>query len=84
LITGSWDKHVRKISVEYRDVDKIFDHVGDFPIMSIKITADGQKLLVGDSKGHLKLISSIDGKLIKDFGKVHDEKITGIMITVDQ
>jgi WD40 repeat protein len=84
LITGSWDMQVKKISVENSQVDTNFVHVGDFPIMSMKITADGQKLFVGDSKGHLNLISSIDGNLIKDFRKVHDEKISGIMITVEQ
>ena len=50
----------------------------------MKITADGEKLLVGDVRGHLKLISSRDGKVIKDFGKVHDGHITGIVITGDQ
>ena len=50
----------------------------------MKITADGEKLLVGDSTGHLKLISLIDGEVIKDFGRAHDGCITGIMIPVDQ
>ncbi len=48
LITGSWDKSVKKISVENRDVDKNFGHIFDNPIMRMKITADGEKLLVGD------------------------------------
>jgi hypothetical protein len=46
--------------------------------------AEGEKLLVGDSEGQLKLISSIDGGVIKDFGQVHDRDITGIMIKLDQ
>jgi hypothetical protein len=50
----------------------------------MKITADGDKLLVGDERGHLKLISSIDGKLIKDFGKIHENAISGIVITLNQ
>ena len=50
----------------------------------MKITVEDEKLLVGDCEGHLKLISSRDGKVIKRFGQVHDYEISGIMITVDQ
>jgi hypothetical protein len=53
-------------------------------IITMKIMADDEKLLVEDSWGHLKLISSRDGEVIKRFGQVHDQSITGIMITVDQ
>jgi WD40 repeat protein len=34
--------------------------------------------------GHLRLVSSTDGELIKDFGRVHDHQITGIIVTEDQ
>jgi WD40 repeat protein len=50
----------------------------------MKITADDEKLFVGDYCGHLKLISLVDGHVIKHFSKIHDYWITGIMITVDQ
>ena len=50
----------------------------------MKITADGEKLLVGDYLGHLKLISSRDGTVIKDFGRAHNISIIGITITPDQ
>jgi WD40 repeat protein len=50
----------------------------------MKITADGEELLVGDNGYHLKLISSRNGHLIKDFGRAHSKPITGIVITVDQ
>jgi hypothetical protein len=50
----------------------------------MKIRAGDEKLLLGDSDGHLKLISLIDEKLIKDFGRAHDIVIIGIMITADQ
>jgi WD40 repeat protein len=50
----------------------------------MRITADEEKLLIGDYEGHLKLISLRDGQVIKDFGQVHDDWITGIIITVDQ
>ena len=50
----------------------------------MKITADGEKLLFGDSSGQLKLISSEDGQEIKDFGRAHNYPITGIVITMDQ
>ena len=76
--------HVKRISVENREVDKDFGQVCDSWIMKMKITADGEKLLVGDNGGNLKLISSRDGKVIKDLGKVHDGSITGIVITGDQ
>ena len=46
----------------------------------MKITADGEKLLVGDSDGNLKLISLSYGEVIKIFGRVHDFEITGITI----
>jgi hypothetical protein len=49
----------------------------------MKITADGEKLLVGDFRGHLKLTSLTDGKVIKNFGKCHGRGISGIMITMD-
>ena len=50
----------------------------------MKITADGEKLLFGDSSGQLKLISSEEGQEIKDFGRAHNYPITGIVITMDQ
>jgi WD40 repeat protein len=50
----------------------------------MKITADEEKLFVGDYKGQLKLISLMDGEVIKDYGQVHEKQITGIMITADQ
>jgi hypothetical protein len=50
----------------------------------MKITADDEKLLVGDQEGHLKLISLIDGAVIKDFGRAHHDMITGIAIRADQ
>jgi WD40 repeat protein len=49
----------------------------------MKITADDEKLLVGDNKGYLKLISSRDGKLIKQTGRAHEDWISGIMVTKD-
>ena len=50
----------------------------------MKITADGEKLFIGDSGGQLNLILSRDGELIKDFGRSHVYGITVIMITIDQ
>jgi WD40 repeat protein len=50
----------------------------------MKITADDEKLLVGDNRGHLKLISSRDGGLIKDFGRAHEDGISGIMISGEE
>jgi WD40 repeat protein len=84
LITGSGDKRVRRILVEKRKVDKDFGRVCDNPITKVKITADGEKLFVGDSQGYLKLISSTKGKLIKDFGIVHELFIGKIVISSDQ
>jgi hypothetical protein len=59
LITGSPDKHVKRISVENREVDKDLGQVCEFWITRMKITADDEKLLAGDYKGDLKLISLI-------------------------
>ena len=50
----------------------------------MKITADGERLLVGDDEGNLKLISSRDGEVIKHFGRVGDNCISGIMVTEDE
>jgi hypothetical protein len=50
----------------------------------MKITADDEKLLVGDNSGHLKWISSRDGELIKHFGEAYYDWISGIVITADQ
>jgi WD40 repeat protein len=83
LITGSQDKHVKRISVENREVEKDFGQVCDNTLVRMNITAGGEKLLVGDHKGHLKLISSIHGEVIKDFGRVHDW-MGGIMISADE
>jgi hypothetical protein len=60
LVSGSDDKHVKRISVDNREVNKDFGHVCDHWITGMKITTDGEKLIVGNQKGHLKLISSID------------------------
>jgi hypothetical protein len=84
LITGGYDKHVKRISVENRKVDKDFGQVSYDMITGMKIMGDGEKLLVGDWKGQMKLVSLIDWKLIKDFGRAHHSEITGIMLNLDQ
>jgi hypothetical protein len=83
LITGSWYGHVKRISVDSRQFDKDLGKVCGGRSVIMKITADGEKLIVGDSKGGLRLISSRDGEEIKDFGQVHDNWINAIMITAD-
>jgi hypothetical protein len=50
----------------------------------MKISADGEKLFISDDNGNLKLISLIDATIIRDFGKVCDHEISGIVITVDE
>jgi hypothetical protein len=42
-------------------------------------------LFVGDSSGHLKLISLADGTTIKDFGQIQSDGfgLTGVVITID-
>jgi hypothetical protein len=72
LIICSDGHQVKRISVENREVDKDFVEVCDNGITAMKISADNEKLLVGDNYGFLRLISLIDGELIKDFGRVHD------------
>jgi hypothetical protein len=84
LITGSNDKHVKRISIVNREVEKDFGQVGNDCIMVIKVTADDEKLFVGDIRRYLQLISSRDGELIKDFGQVHNDVISRIIITLDQ
>jgi hypothetical protein len=48
LITGSDDKHVKRISVENRKVNKDFGQVCENKIRRMKILADDKMLLVGD------------------------------------
>jgi hypothetical protein len=50
----------------------------------MKITADGEKLLVGDYRGHLILISSRDAEVFNDFGRALPNPVTGIMTTADE
>ena len=50
----------------------------------MKISADEQKLFLAHGDGNLKLMSLIDGTTIKDFGQIHDEQITAIVITADE
>ena len=83
MITGSFDQHAKRISVENREVDKDFGRVCSFPITRIKITADDGKLLLGDTGGNFRMLSSRSGLLLKDFGVIHSS-ITGIMITSDK
>jgi hypothetical protein len=54
LITGGYDGHVKRISVESREVDKDFGQVCDNQVIRMKITADDEKLLVGDIYGQFK------------------------------
>jgi WD40 repeat protein len=90
LITASFDLHVKIISVENKQVFKEFGQVCDSYITAMKITADGEKLFVGDHSGSLQLISSRNGELIKHFEQAHGFGqafgfgITGIVITPDQ
>ena len=83
LITSA-ENNVYRISVDNRQVDKDFGQVFDNRgITAMKLTVDSKKLLVGDWSGFMKLISAIDGELIKDFGRAHSGMITEILITVD-
>jgi hypothetical protein len=50
----------------------------------MKISADEEKLFLGDLGGNLKLMSLTDGKTIKIYGKIHDSSISGIVITADE
>jgi WD40 repeat protein len=84
LITASWDTEVKRISVDNRVVDKVFRQVINNYITRMKITADGEKVLVGDSRGYLKLISSRNGEVIIDFRRAHSSEISGIVISMDQ
>ncbi len=54
LITGSRNWRVKRISVESREVHKGFGQVSYEWMNRMKITADDEKLLVGDSAGQLK------------------------------
>jgi hypothetical protein len=85
-LVGSFDQLIKRISVENREVKKVFCQVcGEFNTLTqIRITVDDQKMLVGGERGELKLISFINGKVIKDFDEVHDTLILGIRITEDQ
>jgi hypothetical protein len=47
LITGSQDGKAKRISVDNRQVDKDFLKSCDRDLRIIKITADGEMLLVG-------------------------------------
>jgi hypothetical protein len=48
LITSSEDGHIKRISIESREVDKDLGQVSDNWITAMKITADDEKLYVGD------------------------------------
>jgi hypothetical protein len=48
LITCNWDGHVKRISVQKRKLDKVLGQFSSFPIKTMKITADDEKLLTGD------------------------------------
>ncbi len=41
-------------------------------------------MLLGDLDGKLRLMSLTDGTTIKDFGKIHDDQINGIVKTADE
>jgi WD40 repeat protein len=53
-------------------------------ITAIRISADQQKLFLGDNGGNLKLMSLTDATAIIHFGQLHNQKITGIVITEDE
>jgi hypothetical protein len=50
----------------------------------MKISADEETLFLGDHAGRLKLMSLTDGTIIKDWGKIHDGRMTGIVKTADE
>ena len=84
LIICTFYQDVIRFSVEHREFDKVLGQVCNYKIREMKITADGEKMLLGYDKGYLLLISLRNGKVIKDFGKVHSSATTGIMITEHQ
>jgi WD40 repeat protein len=83
LISGGLDRGIKRISVENKEVDKVLVQGFDM-FTSLKITADGEKLLVGDQKGGFRLLSQTDGTEIDQIGFGHDGSVNAIAITSDQ
>ena len=83
VISGG-GKRVTRISIKNRDVEEEFGRVCYSKIWAMKISADQEKLFLGDMNGYLKLVSLTDGTTIKDFEKIHDCFITAIVITADE
>ncbi len=54
MITGSDDGHIKRISVENREVDKDLGQVCEYESRRMKITADGERLIVSGWEGRLK------------------------------
>jgi hypothetical protein len=84
IFASYWASEAKKILIEHRVDDKDFFEGYFRNINAIKITTDGKKMLLGHDRGHLKLISLTGGELLKDFGKVFDDEITGIVIKSDK
>ena len=73
MIIGTGDVRIKRISIKSRAVQKDFGHVSDVDITAMKISADEQKLILGDWDGNLKLMSLTDVTTIKHFGQIHDD-----------
>jgi WD40 repeat protein len=50
----------------------------------MKISADEKNLFLRDGSNRLRLISLTDGTTTKDFGRIHDHLISGIVVTADE
>jgi WD40 repeat protein len=74
----------KKISIANRALEKDFGHVFGSEIIAMKITADQKKLFLGGRKGNLKLMSLTHVTTIKVFRRVHEDWITGIVLTADE
>jgi WD40 repeat protein len=71
LITSSWDKNIRVISIEDREIVWNFESADTQPIRSVQITLDDRYLFVCNKFQHVSVLKLGTGEVVKKIGKAH-------------
>ena len=81
LVISDNSGQFRKISIEKQKVVREFKKL-DEKILAVCMTSNEKMMFVSTNNG-LKLVSTYDGRVINDFGRIHGEDVIRMFLTED-
>ena len=71
IFVGDQYGHVQKLCVRSQKVLMDYGRIGDHDTFSILLINDDSQLVIG-SRHNMKVISTVNGHSVKEFGAIHD------------